>query len=176
MRIMTPSEKMMTQGQISKAVQNYRVMLEKHAFEFPSEPTQLALGQFELAREQFEVFRRRVELFSDLIIRQATVVTPQGETKEVEVVFFKPNRLILNDDELTKEYDLRGLCPADLSSLSAINQADPSFSNEKPNATHHKGPDGRWYYATFDQSEQGCVGVSRYGYKDRAWWFAGVRK
>lgn len=70
---MTPSEKTMTTGQINKAVNQYRAMLEKHAFQFPAEPTQQALGDPGLAKSQFELFRTRVETLSDIITRMVLV-------------------------------------------------------------------------------------------------------
>jgi hypothetical protein len=59
-KTMTPS-KTMTDGQIAKAVANYRALLEKHAGEFDSNVVQIVLGQSQLADEQFSVFRRLVE-------------------------------------------------------------------------------------------------------------------
>ena len=66
---MTPS-KAMTDGQIAKAVANYRALLEKYAGEFDSKAVQTVLGQSQLADEQFSVFRRRVESISEMIVRE----------------------------------------------------------------------------------------------------------
>jgi hypothetical protein len=49
-KIMTPS-KLTTDGQIDKAIANYRVLLEKHRKEFNAEAVQIVLGQSELAGE-----------------------------------------------------------------------------------------------------------------------------
>ena len=205
-QIMTPS-KPTTAGQIDKAVANYRALLEKHAREFNTEAVQTVLGQSELADEQFSVFRRRVETVSDLIVRRVKVnrgrtpqevldathrkqytdrkvvdSMPKGEGDEVEVVFFKLDLSARNghisDDDLDKEFELRGLKPADPYSVAAVNVADPAFADEMPHGTHWKNADGKWCFASF-----GRWGDAREVYVDRHvgdwfgdWWFAGLRK
>lgn len=196
-----------TEGQINKAVGNYRALLEKHSNEFPAEAVQTALGQPKLADEMLTVFRRFVEAVSNLIVRVVKVIRsrstqealdatnraqytdrkvvdsmPKGEGDEVEVVFFKPDLSqrngFISDDDLEKEFELRGLKPADPVSVAAVNEADPAFADEKPHGTHWKDAKGNWCCATFNRwrDERG-VHVSRY---DRDWsdywWFAGVRK
>lgn len=107
---------------------------------------------------------------------------PKGEGDEVEVVFFKPdlsNRNgYISDDDLEKEFDLRGLKHADPISVAAVNEADPAFADEKTHGTHWKDVKGNWCYAAFGRWD-GMRGVS----VDRTdndwgggWWFAGVRK
>lgn len=204
--IMTPS-KTTTAGQIDKAVANYRALLEKHSGDFNTDAVQMVLGQPELAGEQFAVFRRRVEAVSNLIVRTAKVnrgrsqqeaieatgraqytdrkvvdSMPKGEGDEVEVVFFKPdlsnrNGFISNDD-LEKEFELRGLKPADPVSVAAVNEADPAFADEKPHGTHWKDAKGNWCCAAFGRwGDRRGVYVSRNGSDwDDSWWFAGVRK
>lgn len=102
---------------------------------------------------------------------------PKGEGDEVEVLFFKLNRFV-SDDDLEKEYELRGLKPADPYSLAAVNEADPSFADEKPNGTHWKDANGYWRYAAFGlwRGER-RVNVHHIddGWGDY-WWFAGFRK
>lgn len=197
----TPS-KTATTGQIDKAVATYRAMLEKHANEFNSEAVQTVLGQPELATEQLAVFRKRVEAISDLIVRKVTVdrtrtpkkvldatgrtqyttdgvvkAMPKGEGEEVEVVFFKLNGYV-SDADLEKEYELRGLVPADPYSLAAVNEADPAFADEHPNGTHWKDGGDNWCYATFRRwDDVRGVYVGR-GDDDwgGVWFFAGLRK
>lgn len=201
-QIMTPSEKTMTTGQIDKAVAQYRAMLEKHAFQFAAEPTQQVLGDPGLAKSQFELFQVRVEAVSNLIIRHVAVyrhqtpqsvldvtgrktyinasvvkTMPRGEGAEVEVSFFRVGR-DLSDPDLDKEYTLRGLIPADPYSLAAVNQADPAFADDHPNATHWQDADGNWCYAIFSRWDgERYVNVSRRdgAWGDR-WWFSGLRK
>ncbi len=103
---------------------------------------------------------------------------PKGEGEEVDVIFFKLDRYI-SDDDLEKEYAVRGLKPADPYSLAAVNEADPAFADEYPNATHWKNANGQYSYATFDVR----LGDERYVHVRRRavdwrndWWFAGVRK
>ena len=202
-KIMTPSVKTMTAGQIDKAVANYRALLEKHFREFDAEAVQTVLGQEELAGETFAIFRTRVEAISNLVVRTAKVdrtrtaqaaldvtsrkqytdkdvvdAMPQGTGEEVEVVFFNLGRYI-SDAELDKEYELRVLKPADPYSLSAVNEDDPAFADTKPNATHWKDSNGKWCYAAFHpwDDDERLVPVYRHGHVwNGRWWFAGVRK
>jgi hypothetical protein len=202
---MTPSEKtkITTDGQITKAVANYRALLEKHAKEFNSKAVQAVLGQLEFADEVFTLFRKRVEAVSNLLIRCVKVnrnqkpqeainatgrvqyvdndvvaSMPHGEGEDAEVVFFNLGRFI-NDNDLEKEYELRGLKPADPYSLAKVNEDDPSFADTKPNATHWKDSSGKWCYIAFSRwSDDGRnVHVDRDdGYWNGYWWFAGLRK
>lgn len=111
---------------------------------------------------------------------------PKGEGEEVEVVFFKPDLSkrngFISDDDLEKEFELRGLEPADPISVAAVNEADPSFADEKPHGTHWKNADGKWCCAAFHCWDgERIVGVLRDddgwddGWDDD-WWFAGLRK
>lgn len=198
----TPSVEM-TDGQIDKAVDVYRNILRKHRSELGSESVQKVLGQPEYVAEQVTVLRKYVELVSNLIVRRVSVnrnLTPQqvldatkrkqyvnsdvvasmskGEGDEVDVYFFKLNRFV-SDDDLEKEYALRGLKPADLYSQSAVNEADPVFADKHPNGTHWKDAKGKWCFAAFSRRSGGerYVDVYRGG---RGWgddcWFAGLRK
>lgn len=96
--------------------------------------------------------------------------------EEVEVHFFKLGRNV-NDAELDKEYELRGLKPADPYSLAVVNEA-PALGDNHPNATHWKDAGGNWCYAAFDRWVYGRgVDVGRgAGGWDGRWWFAGLRK
>lgn len=107
---------------------------------------------------------------------------PKALADEVEVMFFKPDLTerddYISDDDLEKEYELRGLKPADPFSVAAVNEADPSFADEHTHGTQWKDMNDKWCYATFgrwdgergvdvDQYDSGWIG---------GWWFAGVRK
>jgi len=152
-------------------------------------------------------FRERAKAVSNLIVRTAKVnrnrsqqeaieatgraqytdrkvvdAMPKGEGDEVEVVFFKPDLSerndFISDDDLEKEFELRGLKPADPVSVAAVNEDDPAFADKKPHGTHWKDAKGNWCCATF-----GCWRDKRgvYVYRsgrdwDDGWWFAGVRK
>mgnify|MGYP001558698554 CR=1 FL=1 len=110
---------------------------------------------------------------------------PRGATAEADVYFFKPDKSaydkdgLINDDNLAKEYELRGLKPADPYLLAAVNEADPAFADDHPNGTHWKDKDGKWCYAAFYRwyDDERRVLVDRYDdvWGDY-WWFAGVRK
>ena len=192
----------MTDRQIERAVEIFRAQLSKYAKEFSSEAVQQVFGQSELGPEWLAVLRTRVEAISNLITRHAKVnrirkaqvaidatgrrqytdkdvvdAMPNGEGEEVEVVFFNLGRYV-SDTDLDKEYELRGLKPADPFSLAAVNEVDPAFADQKPNATHWKDSNGKWCYAAFVQwSGERDVDVRRYGDDWRGgWWFAGLRK
>lgn len=102
---------------------------------------------------------------------------PKGEGEEVEVFFFWVCRLISNDD-LPKEYDRRGLVPDPYAQI-AVNEADPAFADDHPNATHWKDSCGKWCYSAFRRwfDDERCVYVFRFVFDwFGGWWFAGVRK
>lgn len=200
----TPSTQVaeITDGQIDKAVDIYRAMLRKHRSELGSVAAQQVLGQADYVSEQVSVLRRRVEAVSNLIIRRITVnrdrspeqalnatgrrqyvdkdvvkTMPRGEGLEVDVIFFKVGRF-LSDSDLDKEYELRGLVPADSYSQAAVNEADPTFADDHPNGTHWKDARGKWCYATFNcWVDERLVVVDRHALAWNVfWWFAGLRK
>ncbi len=107
---------------------------------------------------------------------------PKGEGDEVEVVFFKPDLSerngFISDDDLEKEFELRGLKPADPISVAAVNEADPTFVEDKPVCTHWKDTEGNWCYATFVLwlgKREVSIGRNGDGWFEH-WRFAGVRK
>jgi len=106
---------------------------------------------------------------------------PRGEGDEVEVVFFKPDlsnrKGLISDDDLEKEFDLRGLKPADPISVAAVNEANPEFADKMPNVTHWKDKDGKWCFATFVRWDGGrrVYVDSNDGDWDGRWWLAGLR-
>lgn len=204
-KIMTAAE--MTDGQIENAVGKLRDAMRKHRSEITSDVAQQVLGVENLGMMMFTPFRERAEAVSKLIVRKAKVnrsrsqqetldatgraqytdrkvvdAMPKGEGDEVEVVFFKPDLSNRNgsisDDDLEKEFELRGLKPADPISVAAVNEADPAFADEKPHGTHWKDAKGNWCCAAFDRwSDEREVGVDRSDRDwDGRWWFAGVRK
>jgi hypothetical protein len=102
---------------------------------------------------------------------------PRGSGKEIDVYFFNIERWICGDD-LEKEYEQRGLIPADPYALAAVNIADPAFADDHPNGTHWKDTAGKWCFAAFARwNRERGVSVDRYvdGWYG-IWWFAGVRK
>lgn len=114
--------------------------------------------------------------------RQVVDMMPTGEGDEVEVVFFKPDLSqcngFISDDELEKEFELRGLKPADPFSVAAVNEADPAFADQTPHGTHWKDDKGNWCFAAFHRRldlREVVVRRDDSGWLDRRW-FAGVRK
>lgn len=96
----------------------------------------------------------------------------------VEVLFFKLDCAV-DEEELDKEYEARGLVPADPYALAAVNETDPLFSRSYPNGTHWKDKRGRWCVCKF--SSRAGVREVRAGFRlpyvrwTPSWWFAGVR-
>jgi hypothetical protein len=204
-QIMTAAE--MTDGQIENAVNKLRDAMRKHRSEITSDVAQQVLGVENLGMMMFTPFRERAEAVSNLIVRTAKVnrsrsqqeaieatgraqytdrrvvdAMPKGEGDEVEVVFFKldlsERNGFISDDDLEKEFELRGLKPADPVSVAAVNEADPAFADEKPHGTHWKDAKGNWCCATFFRwRDERRVHVHRNALAWHAyWWFAGVRK
>lgn len=177
-------------------------MLRKQCAEYPNEPVQQVLGQPELVGDMVGVFQRRVEAISNLVMRRAKVdrtqtpeqvleatkrrpyvdakvvkTMPKGEGEEVAVYFFTLGRYV-GDADLDKEYELRGLKPADPYTLAQVNTDDPALADNRPNGTHWQNAEGKWCFATFRRwYGERDVYVSVRGYEwDVRWWFAGVRK
>lgn len=179
----TPSAEVIattTDGQISKAIGNYRALLEKHAPEFTSEAFQKGLGHPNLAIEMFALLRKYIEMFSKLITRVVsgiertlspkevlkntgrkqyvendvveTIPRGMGDTKTI--VLFKLDLSerdgVISDDNLEKEFRLRKLKP-DPYTLAKVNQDDPTFADKYPNATHWRDENGKWCYVVFRQ-------------------------
>ncbi|MBX4210510.1 hypothetical protein KW783_00870 [Candidatus Parcubacteria bacterium] len=115
--------------------------------------------------------------------RKVVDAMPRGDGAEVEVIFFKPDLSdrngFISDDDLEKEFELRGLKPSDPYSVAAVNEADAAFADEKPHGTHWKDSKGKWCFVAFDQwgGVESGVRVDRRdrGWRDY-WWFAGLRK
>lgn len=191
-----------TKGQIGKLYDLLADALVKSGLS--SEQTQEVLETqgVPFAAELVAVIRKRVEAISNVIVRHVKVnrnrspqevikatgrtpyltdnvvaTMPKGEGDEADVYFFKLGRYV-NDADLDKEFELRGLKPVDPYSLAAVNEDDPAFADDHPNATHWKDANGEWCYAAFSEW---------YAYRsvlvDRTdgdwldcWWFAGLRK
>ncbi len=204
-QIMSPSEvdSEITDGQIDKAADAYRAMLRKHRKELTSSAVQQMLTQDSYVGEQVGVLRKWVQTIVKMFVRlvrpdrerspqqvvdatgrakyiddDVVKTMPRGEGEETELIFF-PGERTMTDDELDKEFDRRGLKPADAYSLAKANEDDPALADTKPNATHWKDANGKWCYLAFCRwlDDERHVDVYRY---DRvwydSWWFAGVSK
>lgn len=197
----------MTDGQIENAVSKLRDAMRKHRSEITTDVAQQVLGVENLGMMMFAPFRERAQAVSNLIVRTAKVnrgrsqqeainatgraqytdrkvvdSMPRGEGDEVEIVFFKPDLSerngFISDDDLEREFELRGLKPADPISVAAVNEADPAFADQIPHGTHWKDANGIWCCATFCHWRgKRLVIVYRIDSDWLAyWWFAGVRK
>lgn len=207
-KTMTPSESVMTAGQIGKVQELLGAGLRKA--NLPNAPVQQVLehqGEA-LVAALVAAVRKIVETACDMIVRTANVIRtrtpqevikatgrakyvndevvaamPRGEGATTETVFFKLDLSerggYISDADLDKEYELRGLVPENPYSLSAQNEADPTFADDHPNATHWKDSSGKWCYIAFDRWGGGGRGVSvgrRGSDWGDGWWFAGSRK
>lgn len=198
----------MTDEQIENVVSKLRDAMRKHRSSITSDVAQQVLGVENLGMIMFTPFRERAEAVSNIIVRRVPVkrgrtqqeaiqatgrtqytdckivdMMPKGEGDETEVVFFKPDlsqrQRFISDDDLNKEYELRGLKPADPISVAAVNEEDPTFADEKPHSTHWRDAQGNWCYAAFLRSNGNReVFVFHHVVLDRddSWWFAGLRK
>lgn len=113
-------------------------------------------------------------------------LVPQGQGERLEeVVFFMLDRSKqdkeLSPEEVDAEYDRRGLKPADLYSIAAVNTDDPEFADSRANISHFKGSDSSLCFVGFDRWNESQD--ARVGYCDKTgftsnsrWWLAGVRK
>lgn len=202
---MNPSE--MTSAQMGKINDLLTAGLRKAGLQSEPTQVVIETQGAPLTEELVEVIRKRVEGQSNLIVRRVPVnrnrtpkqvldatgrskyvtdavvdTMPHGEGDEVEVVFFKPDLTkrngYISDADLDKEYELLGLKPADPYSVSAVNEADPAFADDKPHGTHWKDSSDKWCFATFGRwYGERYVCVDRYGRDWRDdWWVVGVRK
>ncbi len=203
----TTQSNTITNGQIGQICDRLTTKLRESGFPTEPVQSVLSEPGCAFIDEMFAAFRKRVEAVSNLIVRKVTVnvnrtpqealdatqrkqytdrkvvdCMPKGLGGEVEIVFFKLDLSerdgYISDDDLEKEYELRGLKPAAPFSVAALNEADPAFADEKPHGTHWKDENGKWCYAAFFRWS-GERGVYVYR-SDRDWYdnwsFAGVRK
>ena len=108
---------------------------------------------------------------------------PMGDGDEVDVVFFKPEPDeytmpgFMSNDGLKEALKRRGLTP-DPRAQAKVNEEDPAFADEKPNATQWQDSEGRYCYVAFLRWLGGrVVYVNRFDDVWRGlWWLAGLRK
>lgn len=84
----------------------------------------------------------------------------------------------VSEDELEKEYEVRGLFPAPLNVLLEADVKEDVNKDHKYIGTHWKDAKGNWCYAMFSRwcgKREVCVSRHGGGWDDD-WWFAGVRK
>lgn len=198
---------MMSDEQIEELVDKFRKELLEHRGEITYNTAQKVIEVEGIGLKMFLPLRERAEALSNLIVRKVKVdrsrspqdainatgraglinsqvvnAMPTAEADEVEVVFFKVDMVgrngYISDDDLEKEFELRGLKPADPFSVAAVNEADPAFADEKPNGTHWKDNEGDWCYATFCRwRDKRLVNVGRRDdHWDGGWYFAAIRK
>lgn len=92
-----------------------------------------------------------------------------------ELKFFTLNTYV-SDDELEREYESRGLEPADIYSLARWEESNKDREDKRYIATHWKDAQSKWCYATFGRwLGRRRVSVDRdgHGWYDN-WWFVGV--
>lgn len=120
---------------------------------------------------------KAMETFGTLYCDEKVLAEMPGKQKG-KLEFFTLGKYVF-DDELEKEYQKRGLVPADPYSLAEYHQKNPKFYDEKRfTATHWKNADGKWCYAAFrrwDDVRSVVVGRDDDDWSD-GWWFGGVRE
>ena len=201
MASMSPSESTITTGQIAKFLDLLTAGLRKSGLQ--SEPTQQVLETQAdaLVTEFVGSVRKRVDAISDMIVRRVRPrrthtleavlnqtgreqyvnkdvlkTMPRGEGEEVDVFFFQLKRYA-SPQEVAEAYAIRGLKP-DPIAQARVNEDDPTFADERPNASQWQDSEGRWCYAAFGRWGGGrSVGVDRRdGGWGGGWFFGGVRK
>lgn len=198
-----PIAEEITAGQIGRAADRFSERCRVNASLLPKNTVQVVLEDEgdALAREMFEVFHARVERCAKMITRRVKVnrslthkqaldatarmkrvnvevlkTAPKCDGEEVNLYFFDLS-YDPTADELDREMEIRGLKP-DFDALAAINAADPSFADERPNVTQWRNANGKACFAVFSHWRgERYVRVFR---DDRGWYrhcrFAGVRK
>ena len=178
MNTMTPSTQEMTDGQINKTT-DLLAVFRGYVDRFSN----LIVRIISVNRSQTPEQALTATGRKQYVTAEVVAAMPKGTGAEAKVIFFKPDKSAydkngwISDDDLEKQYALRGLIPSDAYSLAAVNEADPAFGDEHPNTTHWKDSSGKWCYAAFNRWNDGerTVDVDR---NDRdwndSWWFAGL--
>jgi hypothetical protein len=200
---MAVSQTEMTDEQIDNICAKLRDALRKHRTEISSEAAQLAIGTENIGMKMFVLFRDQAEALSEMIVRrvkvkrkrkpqEAIAATGCVEYTETEVVAQMPGRGEEEEEvdvcffplkERTAAADMQrliesyGLIP-DAYAVAAVNEADPSFADDKSNGTQWMDEDGKFCYVLFDQWDgEREVHCSRDEFNwDGRWWIGGVRK
>lgn len=123
-------------------------------------------------REMLGTLDRKLHIDNDILHTMS-----HGKEIETEVHFFKVGQ-DMSDDDLEKEYALRGLVAADPYAVAAVNSDDTTFAENYANGTHWKDSRGRWCYFACGRwigERRLYVYLADSVWSDR-WWFAGVRK
>ena len=200
----------MTDGQIDAAVGTLRDVLNKHRLELLTDVAHQVLGDPALGRRLLYLFRKMIEEANGTTIRYVEVdfartaqqaidavspygvvqsdvaeAMPRGQNKKEYVHFFWIDvDRFLKDDEIEREYEMRGLVPVDPYTLAAVNECDSTFVDEHINYTHWKDAGGNWCYfvcwrdqASYYHGFRRFVNISRRdGMSYSGVWFAGVHK
>ena len=178
-KVVTPSPKFITDGQIGKFQELLGARLRKSGLE--SGPVQRVLQSQgdAVVEDMLAAIRKRVEGVSNLIVRRVAVdrtrtpqevldatgrkqyvdrkmvdSMPRGKGEETDVYFFKPRPEAYSSGGLISDDRLEAEfefhgLKPDPYAQAAVNEADPVFADGHPNGTHWKNADGKWYYVAF---------------------------
>lgn len=191
-----------TDPQIDHACSLLRAKLTKYRSELLSSAVQIAYGDPDLTKEWLDSLRTRVEAISELIIRhvrkdcsrtnaqvikatgrteyvnkEALATMPRGGSEEEDICFF-PIKRTASPAEVAAAYGLHGLEP-DPEGVAKVNEDDPTFADQHPNACQWKDDQGRWNYVAFSRwlDDGRDVDVDRCGHDWHGdWWLGGRRK
>lgn len=83
---------------------------------------------------------------------------PRGGNEEENICFF-PIERTASPAEVQAAYDRHNLVP-DPEGVARVNEDDPSFADQRPNACQWQDDQGRWNYAVFYRWRDGGRAVS----------------
>ncbi len=111
--------------------------------------------------------------FKNYLYDEVVVEMPMGEGQEVEVHLI-PFDKKLSVDDLEKEVNKAGFVLIDPITLSTLNEQDPDFARDVPNATQWRDKNGTACRMTFGYSVIGReVCVNQVGYPWADYWYFG---
>jgi hypothetical protein len=202
-KTMIASQTGMTDGQIDNICAKLRDALRRHRNKISSEAAQLAIGAENIGMKMFVPFREQAEALSEIIVRRVKVkrnrkpqeaiattrrsghissevvaqMPGRGEEEEEIDVYFFPLRKYTGVADVQKLIESHNLIP-DAYAVAAVNEADPSFAEDKPNGTQWVDEKGKFCCIIFFNHWNGERGVDCRCVCDWSgnWWFGGVRK
>jgi hypothetical protein len=201
-KIMSPSEKIITNRQAGKFADRFVTALVKSGL--PAGPIQEVLEEVDSLSDIFvALVRERVEAKSNMFVRHVKVdrtippqviiaatgrkvycnqsvlaEIPKGEGDEVPVTFFKPAATaydkngLISDDAIAAEYKLRKLKPDPRAQIAA-NQADEGLADNFPNVSLWKDVNSNYCYVIFSLTNRWHGAWDVYVHQRDGPWVAG---
>lgn len=123
---------------------------------------------------EFDVRSKKVSITVD---DRVVGLIPRGADNILEVEFFRAGRE-LSDEALLNLYADKGLIPADLYSMAAVNRGINGLWRERRNATVIQIPNDKNFYSLIFLEHKGlCLCVLKKSNRKwrEDWWFGGIR-